>query len=207
MVTKIESQDLLYCERNQDNDLSLGQIKGKPSWMNYAERSAYAFIPVFKLYKPLQLPLNVAQDSLRVWSTSTKFSQNKTTYNALQVAISITALASTVFSHPAGTVITSMQDTLFELKYLIDNIQKGNNQEALKNAIKIMNSALYLTFLCKGGLELSIACLTLKAITLVISFLEKFDKKEDIEGCAHLVMACVRLQEAYIQYIEYQFTF
>lgn len=121
-------------------------------------------------------------------------------FSVLQTTVSVIALASTIFAHPLGMIITTSQDIIFELSDLLQTLQRGDWEASLISLTKITNNAFYLALMCRGGLELSIASLAMQAITLMISAREEFKKGHSLEAWGNLLMAGVRMHQGYSQF-------
>src|SRR5690348_12751550 len=94
----------VYYNRDYDHDIPEATAG---SWNETAARVATAALPFISLYKPLSFPLSLALGSLRVYSNLEQLDaayQNGGLQNAswefVQTAVSVIALAGTIFAHP-----------------------------------------------------------------------------------------------------------
>jgi hypothetical protein len=192
-----------YYHREYSNDIDPSAKESS----NLCKRVALVALPFLSLYKPLNFPISLGMGAVRVYTSANQLISDihsgdfkKISFDVLQTTISVVALASTIFAHPVGMIITTSQDIIFELIDLIHSLQSGNSEAALVSLTKITNNAFYLALICCGGLELSIASFAIQAITLMVSSRDEFKKGRELEGCGNLLMAAVRLNQGYSQF-------
>ena len=173
---------------------------------NIYKRVTLVALPFLSLYQPLNLPISLGMGSTRIWTSTNQLMNDiqsgdckKISFDLLQTTVAVIALASTIFAHPIGRILTTSQDIIFELSDLIQSLQNGDTEASLISLTKIINNAFYLALLCHGGLELSIVSFVMQAITLVISSREEFKKGHGLEGYGNLLMVAVRLIQGYSQ--------
>ncbi len=170
-------------------------------------RVFFVALPFISLYKPLSLPVSLGMGGLRAITSTGQLLESiqadgykKISFDVLQATIAVIALASTIFAHPMGMIITTSQDIIFELKDLVCFLQEKNLEKAVISLTKITNNAFYLALICRGGLELAVVSFAMQAITLVISSREEFQKGNRLEACGNLLMAAVRVRQGYSQF-------
>jgi len=201
-VNPVRSFNPLYYHREYSNDINLRKESS-----NIYKRVTFVALPFLSLYKPLNFPISVGMGTTRVYTSANQLVSaiqsgncKKISFDVLQTAIAVIALASTIFDHPIGMIVTTSQDIIFELSDLVQFLQKGDLEASLVSLTKIINNAFYLALICHGGLELSIASFAMQAITLVISSRDEFKKGHLLEGCGYLLMAAVRVNQGYSQF-------
>jgi len=189
-------------DEDNDNSQTLLQVYKK---LKRLTPVVTPFISTF--FKPLCYPITLLMDSSRVHTTASQLvndiksgNAKSITFATLQTTIAIIALASTIFAHPIGMIVTTSQDMMFELSALIQSLKDKNYEASLISLTKLINNTFYLALICRGGLELSIISFVMQAITLVISSREEFKKGRDLEGYGNLLLAAVRLLQGYSQF-------
>lgn len=199
-VNPVGSFNPLYYHREYSNDIDVPHKESS----NIYKQVALVALPFLSLYKPLSYPISLVMGTTRIYTFSNQLisdiqSENckKISFTVLQTAIAVIALASTIFAHPIGMIVTTSQDIIFELGDLVQSLKKGDLEASLVSLTKIINNAFYLVLICHGGLELSIASFAMQAITLVISSRDEFKKGRILEGCGNLLMAAVRVNQGY----------
>lgn len=202
MSAIISDQRNLYYTRDYKNDY---QSPVGTTWKDNAQRVALVAMPFLALHAPFRPAISIGMGALRVWTHGKDlFTSDKKgfelAYQALQTTVAVVGLAGAIFAYPACMVVTTAQDTFIELRNLTHCLQNKDYKEALKSVTRIVNNLLYLTLLCRGGLELAIVSLLMQAVVLMISSAEEFKKGRILEGCGNLLMAAVRLHQGYSQY-------
>ena len=174
---------------------------------NIYERVALVAIPFLSLSKPLSVPISFVMGATRVYTSVNQLITDVESGDCqsislaiLQTTISVIALASTIFAHPIGMIVTTSQDIIFELIALIQTLQNGEIEKSLVSLTKILNNTFYLALICRGGLELCIVSLGIQAITLLISSRDEFKKGNILEGIGNLLMTAVRINQGYSQF-------
>jgi len=192
-----------YYHREYSNDIDIPQEESE----NIYKRVTLVALPFLSLYKPLSFPISLGMGATRVYTSVSQLFSNiqsgdarKIAFDVLQTTIAVIALASTIFAHPMGMIVTTAQDIIFELSDLVQSLQKGESEASLVALTKIINNLFYLALMCRGGLELSIVSLALQAITLLISSRDEFKKGHSLEACGNLLMAAVRVHHGYSQF-------
>jgi hypothetical protein len=157
-----------------------------PPQTELGKRIAVAVLPFLGLHSALRNPLNVFMDSARVWNSK----------NTMDRTLAGIALVSTVFKHPLGQILTTLQDIILEVKKLN---KCRSHEEASKSLIKILNHLLYVALVTQGGLGLSTICIAIQGVVGLIQARDEFKNDRWIEGCANLLMSCIRLQQLHTQ--------
>lgn len=202
IVKPVRSLNPPYYHHEYSNDID--RPHQEPS--NIYKRATLVSLPFLSLYKPLSLPISLGMGATRVYTSANQLISDiqsgdckRISFDVLQTTIAVAALASTIFAHPIGMILTTSQDIIFELSELLQSLQKGDMEGSLISLTKIINNAFYLALICRGGLEFSIVSLAMQAITLVISSRDEFKKGHVLEGCGNLLMAAVRVNQGYSQ--------
>ncbi|MBM3192300.1 MAG: hypothetical protein FJZ63_06605 [Chlamydiae bacterium] len=188
-----------YYHREYSNDIDAADS-------SVYKRAALVALPFLSLYKPLSLPLSLGMGSTRVYTLFCQLLQDipsknfKTiSFDVLQTTLATAALASTIFYHPLGVLITTSQDIVIELNHLRHTLLQRDWEGSFLSLTKVMSHSLYLALVCRGGLELAILSLTLQATTLLLSSREEFKQGHLLEACGNLLMAATRMHQGYSQ--------
>jgi ankyrin repeat protein len=196
----------IYFHRDYEKDFGSKKqketTKVDSSWTGIAQRTTFASLPFFSLYKPFGFPLAMAMGSIRVLSSTSELCNAvqrgdtaEISGQVLQTAIAVGALAGTILAHPLGMLITTGQDTLIDAGYLIHALSEGNYKAASERTLSLVNNALYLGLFFAGSLELSIASLGVQVILGLYHSSEDFKNDRWIEGTAHLIMGGIRTNQ------------
>jgi hypothetical protein len=189
----------VYYHREYKNDAS--GPKFDETWIDQCKRVGFVALPFVSLYKPLSLPLSLAMGGLRTVTSVTTLIESINAGQAVnislavvQTGIAVIALASTLFAHPLGMVISTAHDLVIEVNHLIINLASGNcdYEKAIGSCLGIINNALYLSLFLDGGLELAIASLAMQILIGLYHSVGEFSNGNYLEGGGHLVMAMVR---------------
>ncbi len=188
-----------YSHREYSNDID----PRHETPLDIFRRVTLVTLPFLSLYRPMSLPISLGMGAARVYTSGNQLISGiqggdwkRILFDFVQTTIAVVALASAIFGHPIGMILTTSQDIIFELSNLVESLQKGDVVASLVSLIKILNNALYLALICRGGLELSIVSFSMQAITLVILSIDEFKKGHILEGCGNLLMGAVRVNQA-----------
>lgn len=189
----------LTFHREYDNDLGK---TNSTSRFDQCSRVAKTALPFITLYKPLAKPVSVILGSFRIISCVSflmeaikKEKKADIKYALLQTVISITSLASEIFAHPAGMLITTGQDLIINATQLVKALKKKDYAKALKISTHILNNSLHLALFFTGGLEILAASLSVQILLGLYESSNDFKDGNYLEGCAHLLMAGIRTQQ------------
>lgn len=193
-------KDPVYCHSEHNNDIKKEQ---KPKTLfDQSKRVALVALPFISLYKPLGRPLSLVTGSIRAYSSITQLlddiKKGKTKeipYHLLQSSIAVIALASSIFAHPMGMLITTGHDLIIDLTKLARHLQNGNYKEAFECCGSILNNVLYLALFTYGGPELAIASFALQILLGLNHARHDFAKGNNLEAVGHLLMSMVRASQ------------
>jgi len=172
---------------------------------NLYKRVALVALPFLSLYKPLSLPISLGRRTVRVITSTNQLissiqSGKKISFDLLQTTIAVIALASTIFAHPIGMIVTTSQNIIFELSNLSHSLQNRDWEASLVSITKIIDNIFYLALISRGGLEIAIISRVMKAITLIVSSRKEFKKGHLLEVGGNLLMATIRIHQGYSQF-------
>ncbi len=176
---------------------------------------AQAVLPFIRLYKPLGQPLSIALGSTRVICSTFRFINEIKTRDyetegkpgnyetegkyALDMAVSIAALACSIFAHPLGMLAITSLDMRANVMQLNSAIQKKDYKNAAESGLHLTNNVLYLGCIFAGSLEWSIALLGAQTFLGLYHSCDEFKKGNYLEGCGHMAMAGIRGKQLYDQ--------
>lgn len=195
---------VLYLQRFFPDLLSKdGEVEFPPETFSLqtVQRVAFATLPFFSLYKPFSFPLALGMGGIRVWQSFDNLlgafqkqdAADKDKLHALiDASISIISLAGTIFAHPLGMCITTAYELIVEITICKELLAKEDLAGASESFMKILNHSLYLACIGFGGLELSIASISVQLLLSVYSARTEFLKGHYIEATSHLLMSLVK---------------
>jgi hypothetical protein len=169
--------------RNYKNDL--------PAQSDTLQRTMLATVPFFSLCAPQ--PVSLVMGSLRAYNSE----------NRMQTAFALVALASSFFQHKIGMGLTTLQDTLIEIKQLSE---AQNWEEASRKLMKISGNLIQLSWMVNGGIQLSLLSYAIQALIQLLESREEFKNGRWIEGVSNLLMAGVHMHGLNTQYRHLQET-
>lgn len=126
-------------------------------WLNAACKT----IQPLTLCQPLALPLSLAHNALRSWSSlhtliEQSFDHPETIFTLFKTVSAVMALVATVFAHPIGMLMMSAHDLIAKAWQTISYFQNGANAEGLKNIAEILGQIFYFTALLTAGFEMAV---------------------------------------------------
>lgn len=205
---KISPRDIPYFHRDYANDVNPPKFEtDNQSWVSLAQRTAFASLPFFSLYKPFSFPLALGMGAIRVFTSALELREliqkgntQEISVGVLNTTIAVASLVSTTFFHPIGMVITTTQDIVIDCGHLVHALRVQNYKAALERTASIVNNSLYLSLFIAGSLELTIASFAFQAALGLYCSLDDFNNDRWIEGSARLLMSVVRVKQAVGQF-------
>lgn len=190
------SEPVVY-HREYKNDLPK-ESKEAPL-LNQSLRVTKVALPFLTLYRPLGQPLSIILGSTRVINSVAQMIQAMQSKDStaigrslLETGIATTALACSIFAHPLGMLVTTSHDMIVNVVDLTSAIQDKDYKRAAEMGMQLVNNALYLSYVCAGTLELSIASIGFQIFLGLYTSCNEFRSGNYLEGCGHLLMAGVR---------------
>lgn len=163
------------------------------------QRVANVALPFLAMYKPFGLAMGVGSGAMKVFAnvsnltTAIKTGDTKgITFQAIQTAIAVASLASTLIAHPLGMLITTVNDVALDTFHMVKFIQAGEYQKATEKGFSILSNAVYLSVMLGGGLELSIASVALQILNGIYQSRTEFMKGNYIEALGHVAMVGIK---------------
>lgn len=135
----------------------------------------------------------VFSNSLRCYTSVSKVINTKDFISGLHVVLSIANFAASIFDHKIGIFTTAFQEIITDLQ----GIHRLSLDEVLKRLTKIAANLVYLLYVSKGGLELSIIAFLLQSI---VSLIHATEHDSTILCISSFCMGLIRLKQAYGQY-------
>ncbi len=152
-----------------------------------ATRVVSAALPVLSLYRPFGRALSMGSSASRLFFAGQELDQSFA--KAGNLALSVAAVAGTVFYSSVGTMITTSHDILLNLHGLATSDQK------LLEGVKLLNNVVYMSLLCCGGLEVQIASLATQAFLNMASSANEYSKGRYFEAGTNLLLTGVRAKQ------------
>ena len=178
-------------------DLDLGGAQ------DTVKRVALAALPFIGLYRPAGLALSVGMNGTRAFSHLHQAvlaqDQRNWTGCALETgkaSLAALSFAASVFHFTTGLFITTGCDALQGAASTGRALWKGEYSKAIEEALQTLASAAYLSFMATGALEAMAAFALLQAAVSLYQARHEMSQGRYLEGCAKLVMTCVRLNQA-----------
>ncbi len=193
------NKELGYFHREYKNDV--GGKATQYSWINQGQRLALVSLPFVSLYKPISSHLAIGMGSLRAVTNlgqlgyiiyQGKEKRKEIPLQLFHTTIAAISLAGTIFAHPIGMIITTVQDLVIEAVQLTKHLEKGDYEKAIGSCISIINNSLYLALLYYGGIPLTIASLALQILGGIYHSQAEFKNGHYLEGSGHIAMALIR---------------
>lgn len=193
----IRKLEPVYYHREYAHDV--GEQSSKNSRLDQSKRVAGVALTFLSLYKPFSFPISLGMGAVRSWtcivqlcSSIEQGNPRAASYQLLQTAIAIIALAGTIFAHPLGMLITTGHDVIFELSSLVCHLEVGEYRQAAESCLSIVNNLLYLALMVNGGWELVIISLAAQILLGIYHSQAEFRKGNYLEGTGHLLITMVR---------------
>lgn len=172
---------------SEPNSSSASGLENKKE-QSKAYRIFVAALPFIALHKPYGRVIDGCVNLSRIAVSSVQFTKKQEILELLKIVVAVTALAGTIFAHPAGLFIGTLFDLGIDFPALCIAL-RGGNYEAL---LPLVDNLLYLMTLVVGSVELVVLSLLISIIVQILSSRNEFKGKRYIEGVAHLLMSVVR---------------
>jgi hypothetical protein len=205
MQPNADSVSLLNTKNETLTPITPTQIDKETS--NIYKRATLVALPFLSLYKPLAFPISLGNSAKSLYGSTYQLiihipskDCKKISFYAVETTIAVIALASTIFNHPIGRILTTSKDTISKLSTLAKAIEKGDTEGALVSLIKIINNGFSIAVICNCGIQISMASLGMKTITLIISSIDEFKKDRLLEGYGDLLMTAIKINTIYSKY-------
>jgi endonuclease/exonuclease/phosphatase family metal-dependent hydrolase len=166
-----------------------------------AIRIFYAALPFIALQKPLGRIITLTTDSIKSFTSLSNLAKKKDTKELLKTIIAISALVSTIFMHPLGLCISTLQDLGCDIATLLNQFQMCSNQEILYSLLSITQHLFYLGTMIAGSLEIIALSMLINMAIEACRSKKEFQKGNLLEGASHLLMSLVRFSQT-VPYIE-----
>lgn len=152
-------------------------------------RVAKSALPFLMLYKPLSAPLSIGLGSVRVFNAVIQTKDAKT---LLETTVSVAALASVVFKHPLGMLISSAHDLVINVKELLNALEIKDYKKACEITAHILNNSAYLALYFSAASELMILSLSLQILLELYHSFDELKEGKYLEGTSHFLMGLIR---------------
>jgi hypothetical protein len=193
-------------------DLDLPNEDNEPVWKNQAKRIALASLPYVSLYRPAGTLLSAGMGSYRAIShisgalTSESLRDWKgVSVQLLHAALAVFSVASTLFNFTIGLAALTAMDTVQGCITVGQSLIHGEYRKATEEALQTSASAIYLSFMASGALELMVAFTAIQAtICFCIQARGDLEQGRYLEAAAKIGMGVIRCRQTkeYIRQIE-----
>lgn len=163
------------------------------------QRVANVALPFLAMYKPFGFAMGVGSGAMKVFANVSNLTaaiksgdKKDITFQAIQTAITVASLASTLITHPLGMLITTVNDVALDTFHMVKFIHSGDYQKAAEKGFSILSNAVYLSVMLGGGLELSIASVALQILSGIYQSRAEFMKGNYLEALGHVAMAGIK---------------
>lgn len=186
--------NLLHCNQQESSNCYYREfdhdLPGIKSNDFSIKRLVLVALPYMSLYQPASFLLSATMGSCRVVANLSKYWVGELSF--LETALSVGALASTIFAHPLGLVVSTAHDIVIEGSDLAREIRFGQYKQAIGSFIQLANSITYLGLMTAGGPQLLAYSLVLQVLNSLYKAREEYAKKRYLEAAGHLGMAAAR---------------
>jgi endonuclease/exonuclease/phosphatase family metal-dependent hydrolase len=182
-----------FIDRNIERDCG---VENQPT-QSLVQRVFLVSLPFLALYAPLGRLTNIGLDGKRAYSSLIQCWHAPSTQQMAKTALSVLALASTVFLHPIGLLMTTLQDLGIDCYQMFVLLANGQMEEALCWGITNLQHIAYVSTMFTFSIEM-LACLMILqvAIEIIRSRKELLTTGRYLETCAHILMALIRARQA-----------
>ncbi len=191
-----KSFDPGYYHRQFENDL--------PNESSKVKRVALLVLPFVSLYRPVGNAISLTMGSVRVVtscaSVITADKMSARVQAITQVALSSLALAGACFQFSLGLYLTTAVDILTNAYETYKALKDHDYKRAVDILLQGINSALYLSIMVAGSIELILISFLVQAATNLYQAKGEWNHKHIPEMVAKALMGCIRLYQANGQY-------
>lgn len=171
-----------------------------------AKRVFLIALPFLGLYKPFGQAVSVYRESNRCIShlSEARISLFKKDLYSLASDLAMTALvvgslAGTFFKFRAGTFALAAVDIALALKKALQNVLKGEYEEAIEGLLQTVSARLYLLIVLKGTLEVSFVTFLLQGIISLYQARVEQKAGRTPECAAKVAMGMIRFYQSHQQ--------
>lgn len=198
--------DPLYYQRRVEHDLP--PVNPGNDWKDIAKRVALISVPFISLYKPAGQGISIAMGSCRCFTNLAETlvaGYQKDGIGCAEklalTALSVVALAGTLFNFKIGLLITTTVDMGMNLIHMAQHLSKREFDKAFEELLQTASSALYLGIMLTGSLEVLLSSVLLQGLTCLYQSRSEWKQGKWPEFIAKLTMGIVRFYQAH-QYVD-----
>lgn len=169
-------------------------------------RIFYSILPFIALYKPFGQAITFVMDSIRTFCSFSELLEKKDAKKIFNIAIAISALAGTIFMHPLGLCISTLNNLGIDINFLITQLHLGNTEEVLSSLLSIAENFFYLGTMLVGSIEVIALSILLNMAIEIVRSRKELKNGNFLEASSHLLMSFVRFFQAapFIEKIAYK---
>lgn len=158
-------------------------------------RIVQAVLPIFSMHQPFGAVVAFTGNSLR---SITSFLESIETPTFVTIAKTVTAVSALLLTFAApvlSMIVTTAEDIATYMGYLYLAVEGEDYKKAFESCMQMVIGILYLTLFFSPGIELIVVGLIAQILMGCYRGAEEFKKGYYIEGCAHFLLAALRLQQ------------
>ncbi len=185
-----------HCQR----DLGLQKTSEKQAKLT---RIALAVIPFIALYRPVGTAISLGTGTCRfifhlrlVLIYQKKCEWRNVSKEFIQTILAVVCLSSSITK--IGQLVTGSIDTMQGAYYTTYYVLQGNCHKATEQALQMMTTSLYLTFLLIGSFEVILLSVLFQVVLHLCQIKDNIFKEHYIEAIAKLGMVIIHLNQANI---------
>ncbi len=201
MYNNINIKEPLYFHRDYENYFPKQEVKG--DFSSQAIRVAKVALPFLALYQPfgkvLAGGLGITRTVSGIGECLSSQDYAQLSWAIFNTCLAVVSVAGTIFLHPIGMVISTLNDIGVNLYQVYGAASRGEMNEVGKQVLRIANNSFYLTMIVFGSVELQLASLALQVLVEGSASYEEFNKGNILEMVGHLGMCMVRANQSYGQ--------
>ncbi|MBX9744875.1 MAG: hypothetical protein K2X08_06675, partial [Chlamydiales bacterium] len=169
-------------------------------------------LPFIMRNKTLRFPVSLVLNTTRVTSNTQllitclqdKSDKEKTTYQIIETMIAVISLAGTIFSSPAGMLVTTSTNLVKNIYQSKQLAEKKEYEKSLKSCVTGLKQILSLTLFFHGGLGLAIVLLKVQILLEIYNLRKELNDERDLEAAGHFGMLIIRGQQIYNKLLQFK---
>jgi len=182
-----------------------------PKMQETVKRVALASLPFVSLYRPAGSVLSIGMHGLRSFShlQSAIQAEGEKKWGGFavetgQAALAVLSLATAVYHSTSALFITTGCDAFQGMASCGGSLWKGEYAKAFEEALQMLASAAYLSFMATGSLEMMVVFGVIHGALSLYQAQGELAEGRYLEGCAKLGLAAVRFNQAHQYAIQIQ---
>jgi hypothetical protein len=117
-------------------------------------------------------------------------------YYLLQSCLSVASVGLSILNPVYGMIAASVSDIIADAKECLLHLRNGNYPKSFESLARLILSTLYLTTICYGSIELTVALMALQIVLGCYDSIESFKKGDVIEGILTTLVTGMHIHQA-----------